>query len=324
MAAELTRFVAERRATWDALAELLRRFGRGRLGPGEVEQLDALYRRCAADLAQARVHYPGTEVSLFLNQLVARAYAQVYGARPARWAALRRFYAESFPRAFWTERGYFWAAWAVLLGAGWLGAMGALWHPELAEALVPLPLRQHIAQGQMWTDSILEVVPPALFSARVLTNNLGVAFATFVGGLLGGAGTVVALAVNGLELGAVTALCLQRGMAADFLSFVCAHGIVELSIVALAGQAGLVLASALVSPGRHSRAEALRLRGRVGVQIVLGGAPMLAGSGLVEGFISPGDLFPGPVRAAVGLTLAALLYGYLFRFGRREVSAHHG
>jgi uncharacterized membrane protein SpoIIM required for sporulation len=319
MSVALPQFVAERRATWRALDDCLRHFRRGRLTPEEVEQLETLYRRCSADLAHARVHFAGTEVSLFLNQLVARAYAQVYGARPARWNALRQFYAVSFPGAFWAERRLFLAAWAVLLGAGWLGAMGALWHPELANALVPLPLRQHIAEGRMWTDSILEVMPPALLSAKVLTNNLGVALGTFVGGLLGGLGTVVSLAVNGLELGAVTALCLRRGMAPDFFSFVCAHGLVELSVVALAGQAGLVLASGLLAPGRQSRAEALRIRGRTGVQIVLGGTPILAAIGWVEGFISPGDYFSGPVRATVGLGLAALLYGYLIRFGRRAL-----
>ena len=317
MAQSLPQFVAERRPTWDALADLLRRFGSGSLAATEVDELDRLYRRCAADLAHARVQYPGTEASLFLNQLVARAYAQVYGERPARWAAVKRFYFESFPAAFYAERRFFYAAWSLLILGGWLGAAGALFHPELANALVPPELRQHISEGRMWTDSILEVMPPALLSAKVLTNNLGVAFTTFVGGLLGGLGTVLALVINGLELGSVTALCLQRGMAPDFLSFVCAHGLVELSMVCLAGQAGLVLASALIAPGRLSRGEALRARGRIGVQILLGGAPLLAAIGFVEGFISPGDLFPGPVRAAVGLSLATILYAYLYSFGRK-------
>ena len=110
-------------------------------------------------------------------------------------------------------------------------------------------------------------------------------------------------------------------MTADFLSFVCAHGLVELSIVAMAGQAGLVLASGLVAPGARTRADALRSRGRAGVQILLGGAPILAGIGFVEGFISPGDLFPGPVRAAIGIGLATVLYTFLFRFGKRAAQA---
>ena len=324
MAEPLPAFVSSRRARWGALASLLAQLERGALSPDQVAALDPLYRAAAADLARAKAQYPGAEVTGFLNQLVAGAFRQLYGERPARWHALKRFYAVSFPTAFYAERRYFYAAWVVLLAAGWLGAAAALAHPELAQALVPAPLRAHIAEGHLWTDSILEVVPPALLSAKVLTNNLGVAFATFVGGLLAGLGTLLSLGVNGLELGAVTALCLRRGMAPDLLSFVCAHGLVELTVVAMAGQAGGVLASAIIAPGRLTRAAALRVRGRVGVRIVLGSAPMLAGIGLVEGFISPGAMFPAPVRAAVGIGLAALLYAYLFRFGRRGVNAPLG
>jgi uncharacterized membrane protein SpoIIM required for sporulation len=93
--------------------------------------------------------------------------------------------------------------------------------------------------------------------------------------------------------------------------------LVELSSLALAGQAGLLLASALWAPGDLSRGDALRARGREGVQIVLGSAPLLFGVGWIEGFISPGGFFPAPLRAALGLALATLLYAYLYRFGRR-------
>lgn len=315
MARALPEFVAERREAWSALAALLDGLQRQRLTPAEVEQLDALYRRASADLAHARVHYPATEALQFLNQLVGRAYAQVHGARPSRLQALARFYRVEFPQAFYAERRSFHGACGLLVVGAWLGAAGALFHPELARALVPAELRAHISARQMWTDSILEVMPPALLSARILTNNLGVSFLAFAGGLLAGLGTALLLLVNGLELGAIAALCVQGGMAADFFSFVCAHGLVELTAIAIAGQAGLVLGSALTAPGRLSRAQALRERGRTGVRLVVGAAPLLVAMGLVEGFISPGDHFPGALRAALGLGLAAVLYGYLYRFG---------
>jgi uncharacterized membrane protein SpoIIM required for sporulation len=193
----------------------------------------------------------------------------------------------------------------------------ALFHPEAAPALVPVHVRLAIADGHMWTDSLLEVAPPALLSTQILTNNIGVAFLTFVGGLPFGAGTFLELMLNGLNLGVVSALCLQRGMTYDFLSFVLAHGLVELSVVALAGQAGLVLASALWAPGERSRVDALAYRGREGVRILLGGTPVLGFIGLVEGFVSPNPLFPGPLKAALGLLLVGSLYGYLWQYGRR-------
>jgi uncharacterized membrane protein SpoIIM required for sporulation len=316
MAPPLARFVAERKPRWAELSALIDRLARGHLSLEEVESLDRHYRRASADLAFARVHYANTEAFVYLNGLVTRAYGSVYATRPSRWGALKRFYASEFPAAFYQERRFFAAAWALLLTGAWLGVAVALYHPEAIPALVPLGLREHIAEGRMWTDSLLEVVPPALLSAQILTNNIGVAFTTFIGGLPLGLGTLVTLLVNGLNLGAVTALCIRRGMGADFFSFVLAHGLVELTAVALAGQAGLVMASGWIAPGQYSRVDALRERGGVGVRIVLGAAPLLFGIGMVEGFVSPGDLFPGAVRAGLGVTLAGLLYGYLFRYGR--------
>ena len=317
MALPLGQFVAERRPVWERLAALVTRFEQGKLHAAEVEALDQLYRRCAADLARARTAYPGSDATLFLNGLVSRAYATVYGERGGRWALIQRFYREDFPGAFYRWRAFFAASWALLGLGAWLGVAVALFHPEAAPALVPIEVRLSIAAGHMWTDSLLEVMPPALLSTRILTNNIGVAFSTFLGGLPFGVGTVLVLIVNGLNLGVISALCVQRGMTADFLSFVLAHGLVELSVVALAGQAGLLMASALWAPGERSRADALAERGREGVRIVLGGTPILGFIGLVEGFISPNPLFPGPLKAALGLLLVGSLYGYLWQYGRR-------
>ena len=59
-------------------------------------------------------------------------------------------------------------------------------------------------------------------------------------------------------------------------------------------------------------------RGCEAVKLVLGCAPFLACIGMVEGFISPGSLFPTWAKAALGLTLGGLFWAYLLRAGRDE------
>ena len=317
MPAPLPQFVAERRATWTGLSNLLDTLRQRPLAAEEVEQLDRLYRHSSADLARARLWYPGSEATQVLNALVARAYGSLYAQRPARWQAIRRFYLETFPQSFYRERWGFYAAWGILLAGGWIGSALTIAHPELVPALVPLEVREHLAEQRLWTDSILQVMPPALLSARILTNNLGVAFSTFVGGLFAGVGTVLSLLFNGISLGAIISLAAQHHVGGALVGFILAHGLLELSSLALAGQAGLVLASGVVAPGALTRADAIRERGRLGVQIVLGSAPLFFAAGWVEGFVSPGDTFPAAVRAALGLSLAAILYLYLYRWGRR-------
>jgi uncharacterized membrane protein SpoIIM required for sporulation len=197
-----------------------------------------------------------------------------------------------------------------------LGSLVVLLEPRGAELLVPQGVRDYVAQGRMWTDDILSVAPPNAVSSGIATNNLTVIIFTFASGIFFGLGTVFTLVNNGVQIGAITALCAREGMGLKLLDFISAHGPVELSIITIAGGAGLMVGQALIDPGELPRGQALALRGKAAVKLVLGCAPFLAAIALVEGFISPGSLFPTALKAVLGLSLGALFWSYLLRAGR--------
>ncbi|RXL63667.1 stage II sporulation protein M, partial [Citrobacter sp. AAK_AS5] len=78
-----------------------------------------------------------------------------------------------------------------------------------------------------------------------------------------------------------------------------AHGVIELSVIFLAGGAGLYVADGILRPGLLSRREALVQHGAIAVQAILGSVPLLIIAGLIEGFISPSAL-PWWVKTSVG------------------------
>ncbi|MCE9672475.1 stage II sporulation protein M [Myxococcus stipitatus] len=321
MAAPLPTFVARRRADWDALDALLTRQRAGALTLDELRRLDALYRRAASDLAHAQTFYPDTDAHRFLNQLCGRAYAAIYQPPRERWPAVRAFFQREFPRVLRRELRFVGASGALLCLGILLGALVVLWEPRGAELLVPGPVRQYVAQGRMWTDDILSVAPPNSVSSDIATNNLTVTILTFATGMLFGLGTLFILVNNGVHIGAIGALCLREGMGGGFLDFIAAHGPVELSIIVIAGGAGLMVGQALIDPGELPRGQALALRGREAVKLVLGCAPFLAFIGAVEGYVSPGDLFPTWAKAGLGLSLGGVFWAYLLRAGRTDAEA---
>ncbi|AGC44893.1 hypothetical protein MYSTI_03587 [Myxococcus stipitatus DSM 14675] len=321
MAAPLPTFVAQHRADWDALEALLARQRDGSLTLPELRKLDSLYRRAASDLAHAQTFYPGTDAHRFLNQLCARAYGAIYQPPRERWAQVRAFFRRDFPRTLRRELRYVGASGALFILGLLLGALVVLWEPRGAELLVPSGVRQYVAQGRMWTDDILSVAPPDTVSSGIATNNLTVTILTFALGLFYGLGTMFVLVNNGVQIGAITALCAREGMAGRLLDFIAAHGPVELSIIVIAGGAGLMVGQALVDPGELPRGQALALRGREAVKLVLGCAPFLACIGVVEGYVSPGDLFPTWAKTALGLGLGGLFWAYLLRAGRADAEA---
>lgn len=303
-------FVRRKRAGWERLAALTARLGSGGLGLEEVEELDRLHRRAVGDLAWTRAAFPGSDVEGYLSQVTARSYAALYRRR-SRPGRVRRFVREEIPAAFARHRRLFALSVAVLLGGVAAGALAVALDPGAAAALVPRPVRGAVAAGRMWTDPLLEVAP-GFTGSFIARNNVAVVSLAFALGLTGGLGTAWILFSNGLLVGAVAAHCAQQGMGRAFLGFVSAHGPAELLCLALAGQAGFLLAAALVDPGEWPRREALARAGREAARLLAAAVALLALVGLVEGAISPGTLFPLAAKAALGLGLAAAALLYLF------------
>lgn len=316
MAEDLPRFVRRRRPAWEELAQLVERVGRDRLGLDELARLDRLYRRATSDLALARAFYPGSDAYVFLNQLCARAYGAIYRRRPSKARALKRFVLNDFPGTFVAEIRFFWMALGLLLAGALTGVVAALAEPASVEAVVPAELRAYINQGTLWTDTVLVSATPLVLGSQILVNNMAVALTAFGMGLTAGLGTGVVLLFNGLHIGAILTLCFRADLGFRLLGFMVAHGFVEIAAILIAGQAGLILGAAIIAPGELSRADALRLRGRRALRLVLGTLPLFFAIGMVEGFVSPGQLFAGWLKLALGVTLVALLFAYLIKLGR--------
>jgi uncharacterized membrane protein SpoIIM required for sporulation len=200
----------------------------------------------------------------------------------------------------------------IALGVA-LGATTVALDPGGYAWFVDPALRDFIDRGALWTDSALDQRGPGELAALIFTNNLRVSFLAFALGVTGGVGSVVVLLANGAQLGSVVAGCFQHGVGGSLLVFMSAHGPLELSLIAIAGGAGLVIGHALVAPGDRPRKALLQERARLAVKLVLGCAPCFVAIGLVEGFVSPGDLFPWPLKAALGLLAFAAFWRWALR-----------
>lgn len=304
-------FVRTRRDDWRELERLVGLTRKKGLGFDDVERLDRLYRRASGDLARARTVFAGTEVNRYLNQLCAQAYAAIYRA-PARASdGLRTFYRATFPRVVRQTLPYTLVAVGCLLLGVLVGGITVALDPAGAVTLIDPSLREFIDRHELWTDSILSVRTPAELATEIFTNNLRVTFMAFALGVTAGIGTLAVVGFNGLQFGALVVDCAQHDLASNILTFISAHGPVELSIICLSGGAGLLIGHALVAPGERPRGAWVRERATLAVQIVLGCAPFLVGIGIVEGFVSPGALVPWPVKALFGLLSFVGFWRYL-------------
>ena len=309
-------FIAERQTAWSDLRALVdRSSGRvDRLDPSEIRRLGAGYRQATADLALARRRFPHDPVTGQLDQLVRQTRPLVYGTNVERNSVLS--YATT---GFWqrvAERPRFLLVAAILLFAP--GIILGLWaHDNPADAVRVAgvsELSQGIAEGGFRdpdTDKVTDIGANSGFSAMIFTNNARVALIAFAGGLSAGVLTVFSLLFNGLILGLVAGLAVEAGAGESLWRLVAPHGVLELSLIVVAGAAGLRTGWALLRPGHRTRTEALIIEGRAGLEMALGAAALLVPAGLVEGFVTPRGLTLGPALAVgfgIGIPFWVLVY----------------
>jgi uncharacterized membrane protein SpoIIM required for sporulation len=308
----------DNKARWRRLEELLGKLGTGslsRLSKAEVRELGDLYRRAASDLAIAREESRDPVLINYLNSLTIRAHGEIYRAESGGARVARRFFAQEFPQAFRRQWRFIFAAFAVFTTCFAAAFFLGYRDPSFASAIDAEAVVAMAESDTRWWERLNEA--NQIGSTSILTNNINVALKAFAYGVFFGIGTLWVLVMNGLSIGGVVGICY----AADpefgnaLVTFMVAHGVVELSCIFIAGGAGMRLGYSLIDPGDMTRAEALKKNGLEAVRLAVGCAVLLFGAGLIEGFVSPSAMHPA-FKYGTGAVTGIAMFSYLILSGR--------
>jgi uncharacterized membrane protein SpoIIM required for sporulation len=316
------RFINERKGAWQRLEDLLTlldRMSLRRLHREEVRELGRIYRRTSSDLAIARAESRDPRLVNYLNSLVIRAHGRIYRAGALEGGRrVRRFFALDFPQTFrrtWRYTAASFAVFMVFFLASFLGTWRNAEFSDLA-GVSPAWRAENTDARSRWWESLNEA--NQVGGAAIMTNNIQVMFYAFALGALVGLGTLYVMALNGASIGAVLALTYRAGYGNELVAFMAGHGVIELTCIFIAGGAGLLVGGAILIPGDLSRFDALRLRGRDSIQLIVGCIPLLVLAGIIEGFISPAPISP-TIKFSVAAATGLALYTYLLLAGREEI-----
>ncbi len=310
--------IARQSARWnefDALATRVQRRGLDDLAAAELPDFAARYREVAADLARLRTYGADPLIVGRVERLAAAGHNALYQnegrALSRAWAVIARECPAAVLGA-WREVVLACLMFSVPATIGYRMLRDK---PELAEEVLPDVMLDRAEAGLRSKGTggryveIAARLRPAMASA-IITNNVRVALYCFAGGIFLGAGALVLLALNGLQLGASFGHFVNVGLGAYLAEFIIGHGVLELSAIWIAGGAGFMLGRTLVAPGELTRADALVLAGRRAIRMLGMSVACLLVAGLIEGLVSASS---APWTGRLLVTGASILFlaGYL-------------
>jgi uncharacterized membrane protein SpoIIM required for sporulation len=319
------RFRAEREADWQRLELLVaeaERRGLHRMDFAAARDLAAAYRRATSSLAIAREISLDRALLEYLEALTARAYLCVYAPQERVGGIVGRFFAVSAPQAM--RRCWLFIALGFLcMGLG--GLTGYLLYLE-DESTYFLFLPPELAGGrtpEARTDYLRSVIYNndadqsglGAFAAFLFSHNTRIAIFVFGLGVFLCAPAILLAFYNGLGLGAIMALHVERGLGWDMGGWLSIHGVTELSAICIACGGGIKLGAAILFPGRLSRRAALQAAGRDAVKLALVAAVMLFAAALLEGFLRQ-TVQDMTTRYVIGWGMGALWLSWFLFAGR--------
>ena len=322
-------FRREREAGWAELELLLERAGRrgvGLLTPADLERLPLLYRAALSSLSVARAIALDRHLLLYLEDLALRSYLVVYAPQGSLMEALGGFFRDGLPRAMRQVGPHVAIAVVALVAGVVLGFVLTVNDEEWASALMPgwlgggrgpLSTREDLLDDEInapWPGLVESFVT---FAGFLFRNNTMVGVLAFGLGALAGVPTLMLTAFQGVTLGALLALHVNRGLGFEFIAWVSIHGVTELGAVVLCAAGGLLVAEKILFPGQYSRLDSLARSGPVAAHVAMGAMLLFLLAAIIEGGFR--QLVQDPwARLAIGFGVGAV---WVWVFTRRVAAA---
>ncbi len=240
------------------------------------------------DLAYAQTYYAESKTLLYLNTLASQAHQKIYKNKKEHRNRIFDFWKWEFPLFFKQYHRTLGVAFLIFALATAIGCISALNDSYfvrliLGDAYVNETLN-NISQGD----------PTAIYKGGseigsflgITINNIKVAFYAFAFGVITSIGTAYILFSNGVMLGAFVTFFYTKGVFLEANKQIWLHGTVEISVIIIAGCAGLIMGNSILFPKTYSRRVSFMKGAKDGLKVVVSTIPFFILAGFIEGFIT--------------------------------------
>lgn len=281
----------------------------------EPDLLSKLYLEVSDDLSYAQTFYPKSNTTAYLNSLAASAHRKIYYTRKESGNRIISFFTKEFPLEFYRHQKQLLLAFFIFVLFASVGAFSASGDAAFVRFIMG------DAYVNMTLENIADKDPMAVYKEMAQTdmflgitiNNIRVAFIAFALGVLAGIGTAFVLMQNAIMLGSFQYFFYDQGLLWESARTIWIHGTIEISVIIIAGCAGLVVGKSLLFPGTFTRLTSFTRGIKSGLKIVVSTIPFFIIAGFLEGFITRITQMPDWLAVLIiAVSMALILFYYVY------------
>jgi len=252
------------------------------------DQLADYYIHLTNDLSYAQTYYPDSKTLLYLNSLASQAHQKIYSNKKENKNRIVEFWKTEFPLFFVQHQKTLVYTFLIFLTACGIGTISALNDASFLRLIL----------GDAYVNETLNNIengdPTAIYKSGsmvgsflgITVNNIRVAFLAYALGVITSIGTAYVLFSNGIMLGAFMTFFYTKGVLFEASKSVWLHGTIEISVIIIAGCAGMVMGNSILFPKTYSRRVSFMKGAKDGLKIVVSTIPFFIIAGFIEGFIT--------------------------------------
>lgn len=303
-------FAKQNKDKWLRFENVLR--NKIQLSPDEIS---ALYVEVTDDLSYAQTFYPKSNTHNYLNGLSMLAHQKIYRTKRESRTRFITFYTKEFPFFFSKYHKQLLVAFLTFLLFSIVGAYSAATDGDfvrliMGDAYVNMTL-ENIDKGDPM--AVYKKMEQTEMFLGITINNIKVALYAFAFGLLLSIGTLFIIMRNTIMLGSFQYFFYDQGLLWESARTIWIHGTIEISVIIVAGCAGLVLGNGILFPGTYSRLQSFVRGAKDGLKILISTIPFFVLAGFLEGFVTRLTQMPDWVAIMIiGSSLYLILFYYVF------------
>ncbi len=278
------------------------------------DDLSNLYIEVTDHLSYAQTFYPNSQTLNYLNHLAATAHQKIYKTKKEKKNRFYTFWVKEFPLEFYSYQKellitFFICLLFTAIGAYSAATDGAFVRSILGDAYVNMTLENISNDDPM---AVYKKMGELDMFLGITINNIRVALMCFTLGILFGIGTVYVLMQNFIMLGSFQYFFYDKGMLWESARTIWIHGTIEISVIIIAGCAGLVVGKSILFPGTYSRLTSFVKGTKAGLKIVISTVPLFVVAGFLEGFVTRHTEMPDWLAIVIiSLSLGFILFYYV-------------